>query len=104
MNQPQLQGRPVLQAEARSHRNAGKAYSKIASIMGLTKGHVWSLLAERAPQSKPPEPSEGVVVKRRTNRGSCSSTCRDVFIAMPRITVLDGPFIGSAALNGATVH
>ncbi len=104
MNQPQLQGRPVLQAEARSHRNAGKAYSKIASIMGLTKGHVWSLLTERAPQSKPPVASENIVVKRRTHRGSCSTMCRDVFIAMPRITVLDGPFIGSAALNGATVH
>lgn len=94
------QDRPALQAEAKGHRDAGKAYSKIASIMGLTKGHVWSLLTERAPQSKPPVASENIVVKRRTHRGSCSTMCRDVFIAMPRITVLDGIY----APDGATVH
>ena len=102
MNQnQQLQGRPALQDEARAHRSQNKPVSKIALIMGLTKGHVWSLLTERAPQSKPPEASANVVVKRRTHRGSCSTMCRDVFIAMPRITVLDGIYAPDGA---ATVH
>lgn len=95
--------RPILQETARIHRKEGKPFSKIADIMGLTKGHVWSLLTERVPAQKPPKPNENIVVKRRTHHGTCSTTCRDVFIAMPRIPTLDGPFLGDVAAT-ATVH
>ncbi|PWL18861.1 hypothetical protein DKP76_07305 [Falsochrobactrum shanghaiense] len=101
----QYSPRQELQAKAAAHRKKGASFGKIAEMMGITRGHAWSLLADRVPALPPPTPTESTVVKRSTHNGGCSTLCRDMYIAMPRITLLDGPFIGAPASAGtATVH
>jgi hypothetical protein len=74
----------------------------VAELMGLTIGHVWSLLSVRTPELPPPVETENTVVKRFTFNGGRSTACRDVLISMPRISLLDGPYKASNDNNMAT--
>lgn len=90
--------RHELQATAAAHRKQGASFGKIAELMGITRGHAWSLLSERTPTLPAPEPTANTVVRRTTFNGGYSGGCMDIYVSLPRITILDGPFAP------ATVH
>ncbi|TMU84707.1 hypothetical protein FGI60_25935 [Brucella haematophila] len=84
-----------LQATAAAHRKQGASFGKIAELMGITRGHAWSLLSERSPTLPPPSPTENTVVRRTTFNGGYSGGCMDIYVSLPRITILDGPYTGT---------
>lgn len=87
--------RHELQATAAAHRKQGASFGKIAELMGITRGHVWSLLSEKTPTLPAPEPTASTVVRRTTFNGGYSGGCMDIYVSLPRITILDGPFTGT---------
>lgn len=87
--------RHELQATAAAHRKQGASFGRIAELMGITRGHAWSLLSERSPTLPVPNPTEKTVVRRTTYNGGYSGGCMDVYVSLPRITILDGPFTGT---------
>ncbi len=94
----QHSSRHELQATAAAHRKKGASFGQIAELMGITRGHAWSLLSERSPTLLPPKPTPSTVVRRTTYNGGYSGGCMDIYVSLPRITILDGPFAP------ATVH
>jgi hypothetical protein len=91
----QHSSRDELQAAAAAHRKKGASFGQIAELMGITRGHAWSLLSERTPTLPAPEPTANTVVRRTTYNGGYSGGCMDIYVSLPRITILDGPFSGT---------
>ncbi|PJR89993.1 hypothetical protein CN878_02590 [Ochrobactrum sp. 695/2009] len=91
----QYSSRHELQATAAAHRKKGTSFGQIAELMGITRGHAWSLLSERSPTLPPPYPTEKTVVRRATYNGGYSGGCMDIYVSLPRITILDGPYTGT---------
>lgn len=77
--------------EAIGLRTKGYSLSVIASLMGITRGHAWSLTTPTRTKHKEFEPRKNTTTYITTSNGGCSTTCEVMSVSMPRLSFLDGP-------------
>lgn len=84
--------RIALVEKASELRSKGYSFSRIGELMGITKGHAWSLTGVRVPRQPPPAANDNSVIRLVPFNGGWSNNCGTHAVRMPRIASLDGAF------------